>query len=189
MTKIPTIYAGTKKIWREWLRKNHKKEKKVCLIIFKKHTGKPSLNHKELMEEAICFGWIDTTIKRLDKNRFKRYFVKRTNNSKWSKNTLNYAKELIKKRKMCKEGLKRYEQGLKKLPHDHNLPKNPETPKELIRELKKFPKALINFNKFAPSYKKIYNYWVITAKRKETREKRIKEIVKRASNNNKPNDV
>jgi len=59
---IKSIHARNKKDWRAWLRKNHKKEKKVFLIKYKKHTGKPSITHKESMLEAICFGWIDFII-------------------------------------------------------------------------------------------------------------------------------
>ena len=92
------IYTGTIKEWRDWLRKNHKKESKVEIIIYKKHTDKPTLSHLEQMKEAICFGWIDTTLKRLDDKRYKRTFVKRNSKSRWSNNTLRYAEEQIKKR-------------------------------------------------------------------------------------------
>ena len=92
---IKTIYAKNRKQWGAWLRKNHKKENKVNLIKYKKHTGKPSLTPKEAMEEAICFGWIDTTVNRLDEERYMQRFSKRSKNSRWSKNTLSYAKKLI----------------------------------------------------------------------------------------------
>jgi len=85
---VETVYAGTRKEWRQWLRLNHKKETRVNLVKFKKHTGKPSLNNKESMEEAICFGWIDTTIKRIDDERYQQSFAKRTDKSRWSNNTL-----------------------------------------------------------------------------------------------------
>ena len=75
MQSIPECYAGTREEWREWLRKNHKKERRVYLISYKKHTGKSSVSHREALEEAICFGWIDTTVKRLDDEKYKRTFV------------------------------------------------------------------------------------------------------------------
>jgi len=181
------IYAGTRKEWRNWLRKN-KKEKRVFLIKYKKHTGKPSLNNREAMEEAICFGWIDTTIKRLDEERYQQCFVKRTKNSRWSNNTQRYAREMIAKRKMTKEGLYWYQEGLKKPTIDLDLPKNPETPQELLQELKKV-KAVKNFEKFPPSSRRYYIHWILIAKRPETKEKRIKEVVKRTIENKKPNDT
>ncbi len=63
--------------FRKWLEKNHQKEKKVCIVLHKRHTGKPAPTHRELMEEAICFGWIDTTVKRLDEDLYARFFAKR----------------------------------------------------------------------------------------------------------------
>lgn len=103
-----------KKEFRDWLLKNHNKECKVELIMHKKHTKKGSPSHRELLEEAICFGWVDTTIKRLDEDRFIRTFIKRNKNSRWSENTLKYAKELIKEKRMTPSGLSFYKEGLRK---------------------------------------------------------------------------
>ena len=105
------LYAKNRTEWRSWLKKNHKKEKNIALVCYKKHTGKPSLTHRESMEEAICFGWIDTTIKRLDDEKYIRNFARRSKNSKWSRATLGYAKELIKKKKMSLEGIRFYKEG------------------------------------------------------------------------------
>jgi len=183
MTEVNEVYAGTRKEWRAWLKENHKKKKKVALISYKKHTGKPSISHKESMGEAICFGWIDTTLKRLDEDRYLRYFVRRNDNSKWSQNTLRYGQEMIKKRKMAAEGLRRYNQGLKKPVHDHGIPKNPKTPDYLKKALEKNKTANENFKKLAPSYKRMYLRWLLNAKRPETRNKRVKEIVQRMKEN------
>ncbi len=114
---VKEVYAGTTKEWRSWLKKNHKKEKTVKLIVYKNHTGKPYMTHNQAMCEAICFGWIDTTIKKLDEDRFIRTFVRRTEKSKWGKNTLKYARELIKKKKMSVFGLKMYKLGKKLFLH------------------------------------------------------------------------
>lgn len=181
-----TFYARNRGEWREWLRKNHKKEKEVRLIKYKKHTEKPSLSSREAMEEAICFGWIDTTVKRMDDERYIQRFVKRGKNGRWSNNTLSYAKRLIKERKMTAEGLKAYREGLKKPVIDHGLPKNPETPEDLKEELERNNGSKENFNSFAPSYKRAYIYWIEKAKRDETRKKRIREVVKRSLENKKP---
>ena len=172
---MQTISISTRKEWRNWLRKNHKKEKKIAIILHKKHTGKPSISHKESMEEAICFGWIDTTIKRLDQDTYQRCFVKRTDKSRWSKNTLRYAKELIKKRKMCQEGLRRYNQAKDIPPLDYNIPKNPDPPEEMKKMLNKNLKKFMNL---APSTKKMWIYMFIKSKKTETKQKRIKEILK-----------
>lgn len=176
---VKSVYAKNPKEWRNWLLKNHKKETKVNLIKFKKHTGKPSLTPKEAMDEAICFGWIDTTVKRLDEERYMQRFSKRGKNASWSKNTLSYAKRLIKEGKMVEAGLEAYKKGLKKKPLDHGLQKNPQMPEDLKKELEKTKKAKENFDKMSKSYKRYYLWWIERAKRPETRNKRIKEVVKR----------
>ena len=175
-SKLIEVYS--KEDFRKWLAKNHDKEKKIGLILHKKHTGKTSPSHKELMHEAICFGWIDTTIKRLDEDRFIRFFSRRTKNSTWSYNTLSYAKKLIKQKRMTPHGLTIYKEGLKKKPHDHGIPDSPNVPKELKEALDKNPKAKENFKNLAPSYRKTYLRWLFRAKQEKTRKKRIDTIVK-----------
>jgi uncharacterized protein YdeI (YjbR/CyaY-like superfamily) len=143
-------------------------------------TGKESPSHRELMNEAICFGWIDTTINRLDEERYIRNFSRRNKNSRWSDNTISYGKELIKQGRMAPAGLKFYEEGLKKPTHDAGIPKNPPMPEELKKALDKNPQAKENFNSFAPSIKKMYYRGILRGKREETRTKRINSIVEAA---------
>lgn len=169
--------------WRNWLIKNHKKKDSIFLVRYKKHTGKPSWTHGDAMKEAICFGWIDTTMKRVDEDKSGIFFVKRKKNAGWSKNTLSYAKKLLEEGKMFPQGIEAYERALKKPTIDHNLPRNPDIPKDLMESLEKSKKAKENFNKFAPSYRRYYIWWIERAKRPETRNKRIKEVVKKSKNN------
>ncbi|MBT4174262.1 hypothetical protein HOC80_04785 [archaeon] len=174
------ITAFDRMDFRRWLINNHDKEDKVSVIVYKKHTGKSSPSHRELMEEAICFGWIDTILKKLDENRYIRTFSRRNKNSKWSDNTLGYAKDLIKQGKMTSEGLKFYKEGLKKPTHDFGIPKNPDMPLELKKALNKNKKAKDNFENFSPSLKKVFYRWILRGKREETRTRRIKLIVEKA---------
>jgi len=178
---VKEVIALDRNDFRKWLEKNHDKEKKVAVILHKKHTGKTSPSHRELMEEAICFGWIDTTIKKIDENKYLRYFAKRNKNSKWSDNTLSYAKDLIKRKKMTKVGIEFYKEGLKKPTHDHGIPKNPDMPQELKKALEKNNKAMENFSKFSPSVKRTFYRWILRAKMPETKDKRIKQIISLAS--------
>ncbi len=182
---MKTMTVFTRNDFRKWLIENHEKENKVSVIIYKKHTGKSSPSHRELMEEAICFGWIDTIIQKLDENRYIRNFSKRNKNSRWSDNTLRYAKELIKQRKMTPVGLKFYKEGLSKPTHDFGIPKNPDMPVELKIALNKDKKAKENFENFSPTIKKMTYRWILRAKRNETRVKRIKLTVNNAKNNSK----
>jgi uncharacterized protein YdeI (YjbR/CyaY-like superfamily) len=183
--KILRIVAYKTEDWRKWLEKNHLAKKKVGVIIYKKHTGKPSMSHRDAMNEAICFGWIDTTIKRLDENRFIRYFVKRGDKANWSENTLRYAKELLLAGRMAPAGIFRYKQGLQRKPHDFGLEKKPSMPVKLEKALAEKKKALKNFESFPPSIKYMFYRWILRAKREETKTRRIKIVVKRALENNK----
>ncbi len=174
------ITAYNRNDFRKWLKKYHKKEDKMAVIIHKKHTGKTAPTHRELIEEAICFGWIDTIINRLDEDTFMRNFSKRNHNSRWSDNTLRYAQELIKKGMMTEEGMKFYKLGAARPTHDHGIPKNPDMPSELIKALSKNKKAKIGFDSFPPSTKRMHYRWILRAKLPETRDKRVKQIIKSA---------
>jgi branched-chain amino acid transport system ATP-binding protein len=133
-----------------------------------------------VMDEAICFGWIDTTIKKLDEDKYIRTFSRRTKNSKWSNNTISYGKELIEQGRMTPAGLKFYKEGLLKPTHDAGIPKDPPMPEELRKALDKNFKAKENFNNFPPSTKKMHYRWILRGKREETRIKRINLIVNSA---------
>jgi len=143
---METISVFYRSNFRKWLKKYHKKENKVVLILYKRHTGKPAPTHRELMEEAICFGWIDTIVKKIDDDTFVRHFVKRTEKSSWSNNTIRYGRELLEKGLMSKEGLKFYNLGLQKPTLDEGIPKNPTMPTELKQALSKNKKAKENFH-------------------------------------------
>jgi uncharacterized protein YdeI (YjbR/CyaY-like superfamily) len=173
--KLLKVYSL--KDFRNWLLKNHNKENKIGLIIHRKHTGKNSPKPIELMKEAICFGWIDTTLKRLDEDKYIKNFSRRNKNSKWSKNTLSYGKFLIKEKRMTPSGLIFYKEGLKKLPYDKGLSKNPKIPFDLKKEIEKDKKIQSSFKKLAPSYKKMYFRWIIRAKKQDTRKKRIENVI------------
>lgn len=180
---IITIFK--KEEFRKWLKSQHKKENKVALILHKRHTRKPAPTHRELIEEAISFGWIDTIVKGVDDNTFMRYFSKRTEKSSWSDNTIGYGKDLIKEGRMTEEGLRFYKFGLKKPTLDHGIPKNPSMPTELKKALSKNKKTMQNFEAFPPSTKKMLYRWLLRGKLPETRIKRIKRIVEGARNNDK----
>lgn len=174
------IEAFTRDDFRKWLMRNHDGEDKVSVIIHKKHTGKSSPSHRELIEEAICFGWIDTTVNMLDKDRYIRTFSRRNKNSRWSDNTLQYARSMIKKKRMTPAGLKFYKEGLEKPTHDAGIPKNPDMPPELRDALDRDDDARENFRDFSPSTKKMLYRWILRGKRAETKAKRIRIVVDKA---------
>jgi uncharacterized protein YdeI (YjbR/CyaY-like superfamily) len=173
-----TITVLTRGVFRSWLKIHHAKERRVGVIVYKRHTGKPAPTHRELIEEAICFGWIDTTIKRIDDNTFLRNFARRSSASKWSDNTLAYAKQLIREGKMTPMGLAAYKLGRSRPTHDHGIPKNPDMPVDLRQALSKNQNARVNFNGFSPSTKRTLYRWLLRAKLPETRAKRVAKIMK-----------
>ncbi len=163
--------------WRRWLEKNHLKEDKVILIKYKKHTGRPIISTADAMKEAICFGFIDTTVRRIDDERWSVVYVKRNKNSRWSVNTLKYGKELLKAGKMSEFGIKMYKEGLRKKAFDGHIPRNPEMPEELRNALSQ-NRLIEIFKSVPPSMKRMYFRQILYAKRPETKKKRIDEVIR-----------
>lgn len=183
MGKIPTITIYSRNEWRAWLEKNHTTEEKAHVIHHKKHTGKTCMTHREGIEEALCFGWIDTIVKRINEDTYQRTFVKRGDKANWSVNTLGYAQKLLAEGNMTPAGIKRYHEGLKKKPFGAGRVKNPETPPLLLKALKKQKGAEETFKGFAPSYRRTLIYWLENAKLPETQQKRISAILQRVKEN------
>lgn len=174
---IVKIEIFSKEDFRNWLSENHDKEKIVELVIHKKHTGKPSPSHKELMFEGICYGWIDTVVRRIDEDKYIRTFQRRNEKSKWSVNTLGYAEKLIEENRMTPHGLKFYKEGKRKKPFDHGIPKDPKPPRYLLDELE-INKVRDKFDGLSYSKRKIHIKWLLMAKLEKTRKERIKKIIK-----------
>lgn len=185
MKKIRQITVKSRDQWRKWLKDNHLSEERVFLISYKKHTGKKSINHRAQLEEALCFGWVDTTVIRLDEDRYGRHFVKRKKTATWSKNTLSYCEELFECGKMSAFGKKMYLLGKKKKPIDHDIPESPTVPTDLKKAFVKNKRAKKGFENYSPSTQKTYLKWLFRAKREETRKKRIQQILDAASQDRK----
>ena len=189
MKKTETLYVTTRDDWRVWLKKNHKTKKEIWLIYYKKHTGKPSIPYDDSVEEALCFGWIDSILKRLDDEKFARKFTPRKDKSKWSALNIKRAQKMIKQGRMTKVGLtiyKEIEQTADKILKAKQIKDKLTVPPELKKALTQNKKALENFKNFASSYKRMYIGWIASAKRQETRERRIKQVVEWAAQNKKP---
>jgi uncharacterized protein YdeI (YjbR/CyaY-like superfamily) len=185
----PKLYVTSRDQWRTWLEKNHDAKKEVWLIYYKKHTAKPTLSYDEAVEEALCFGWIDSVIQRIDDQMYARKFTPRKNKSKWSELNIKRARKMIREGRMTEAELVRFgeiegknKSGPKAEPSKNKL----VIPLDLKEALSTNAKAWDNFNNFAPSYKKLYVRWIKDAKREETRKKRIKQTIRWAAQNKKP---
>ncbi len=103
---MKTFYAKDRKVWRDWLFKNHDKEKEIWLVYYRKSTGKPTISYNDSVEEALCFGWIDSIEKGLDSERFMWRFTPRKPKSNWSESNRARAKRLIEENLMTDAGRK-----------------------------------------------------------------------------------
>ena len=184
---MKSLYFKNRKEWRKWLKDNHRKEKEIWLVYYKKHTGKPSVSHEEAVEEALCFGWIDSRVNSIDKERFKQKYTPRKENSVWSLINKRAAEKMIREGKMTKAGLEKIKEAKEngKWSDAYTSKIGDPLPAYLKKALMKNKIAWQNFKNFANSYRNMYIGWVTGAKTKETREKRIREVVKRAEQNKK----
>jgi len=182
------LYLKTRIEWRDWLEKNHSTVKEVWLIYYKKHSGKQRIPYDDAVEEALCFGWIDGKIKRINEDYFIQRFTPRRPGSRWSKYNIERVKKLIEEGQMKPEGLVLYMKALDKpeLIYDNKSDGDPVVPAELTDALSKNDRAYNNFIKFSPSIRRIYIDWLNSAKKVETRMRRIEKIVGLADKNSKP---
>ncbi len=176
-----------KKDWRNWLKKNHLIKDSIWLIINKKDSPNPNLNWSEAVDEALCFGWIDSVRKTIDSEKYMQYFSKRKPKSTWSKINKDKVKILIEQGLMEEEGYKSIE--IAKENGSWTILDEVEAlviPEDLKREFANHKGSMEYFDSLSKSAKKILLHWVVFAKRRETRQKRILEIVENASKNLKP---
>jgi uncharacterized protein YdeI (YjbR/CyaY-like superfamily) len=183
-----TLYLPTRAAWRKWLKDNHKTEKEVWLIFYKAKSGRPNIPYDDAVEEALCFGWIDSIIKKLDEERYARKFTPRTNINKWSELNKRRARKMIAARKMTKAGLAKIP-GLslnEKSVASNQKPKNElPCPSYIKKEFMAEKKVWENFCNLAPSYKRMYILWIDNAKGEDTRARRIEESIRLLRQNKK----
>jgi len=181
-----TLYLTNRENWRKWLEKNFDTKKEIWLIYYKKHTKKPTIPYDDAVEEALCFGWIDSTIKRIDEEKYTQRYTPRNLNSIWSQLNINRVKKMIKQGKMKEIGLSKYEYGMKNNLQSPTTKEKLVIPEDLNKALKKEIKAHENFKKISKSHKIMYIHWVNSAKKEETRKRRINKAVILLRENKKP---
>jgi uncharacterized protein YdeI (YjbR/CyaY-like superfamily) len=185
MLAIDSIYLPTREQWREWLQEYHQSESVIWLEYYKNHTGKPSIPYNDAVEEALCFGWIDSTVRRIDAERYMQKFTPRKMKSTWSVSNVIRVEKLIKQGKMTAKGLELYQFAIKQnLLPDPSLkhkPKVPDIPSWFEEALDKNPVARSHFHKLALSYRRNYINWIQDAKQVETKLRRLGEAIDRLS--------
>jgi uncharacterized protein YdeI (YjbR/CyaY-like superfamily) len=174
------LYISNRKEWRKWLKENHSIVREVWLIYYKKHTGKLRIPYDDAVEEALCFGWIDSTVKRIDDEKYCQKFTTRNLKSIWSEHNKKRVAKMIKQGKMTKHGIEKVKAAKKngEWYKTAEAVKEFKMPSALTRLLSANEKAMEFFTELSPSHKKQYIGWIASAKKVETREKRAKEALK-----------
>lgn len=178
MTERPLLYFKNDTDWYNWLLENHSNSSGVDLVFYKVSSSQTSMRWEEAVKVALCFGWIDSTVKKIDNEKRKQYFCPRKPKSVWSKLNKTYIEELNASNKMHFSGLATIEQAKENgswfaLDDVENL----IIPKDLQIAFNNNSIAYGNYLNFSPSYRKSYLYWLFMAKRETTRMKRIIEII------------
>ena len=193
MRELERIYLNSRESFRSWLEKNHNKSFGIWMIFYKKRKDIECIKYNEALEEALCFGWIDSIIKKVDDDQYMRKFTPRTNISKWSDLNKKIVLSLMKQGKMTKAGLEKIDiyiktgrvewenKGIEKVKEEKEF----HVPDFILKAFAENEPALTNFNILARTYKRHYVLWIINAKREETILNRLKESIELLKENKK----
>lgn len=168
----------SRKSWRSWLQKNHATKVEVWLVFYKQHTGKPTLSYNDAVEEALCFGWIDGVKRSVDDERYMHRFSPRKPESRWSESNRKRVARLEKAGQIMPAGKRAIEVAKRNGQWSASAPKfDFSMPAELAARLKRNKRAAAFFESLAPSYQKQYIAWIVTAKRDDTKKRRLNEAI------------
>lgn len=186
LDNLEIVRAGDRRAWRAWLAKNHESSPGVWLLYYKKASGRPSVGYAEAVEEALCFGWIDSKINSVDEASYKQVFTPRKAGSTWSRLNKERVARLVEEGLMTAAGLAKIE-AAKRDGSWESLDRVEafEVPPDLRKALDADERAAKNFAAFNNSTRKRILHRIEAARRPETRARRIEEAVERAARNDK----
>ncbi len=178
-----TFTAPDRAAWREWLAEHGASESEIWLVYYRAGSGKATISFEDSLEEALCFGWVDSLIQKIDEEKYARKFTPRKSGSKWSELNKHLVAKLVREGRMTQAGMAKAEFSLEEAPSTR--PKRPELPlPDWLKDgLMTSRLAWENFSKLPPSHQRNYILWISDAKRGETRQKRIKEAIRRLEKN------
>lgn len=185
MTILEHLFFENQASFRKWLAINHDKSNGIWMIFYKKHLKIPAITYSEALEEALCFGWIDSIIKKINEEQYVRKFSPRKNTSNWSDTNKKTVVALINKGKMTPYGLNKIDDYIKNgkidweniIINQDEKQKTHSTPDYILNEFAKNEPALTHFNQLSTSCKQEYIRWITNAKRSETIQKRINDAI------------
>jgi uncharacterized protein YdeI (YjbR/CyaY-like superfamily) len=171
---VKTFDARTVAQWRAWLEGHHGAEPEVWLVFRKGEAGRKRLGYEEAVREALCFGWIDSLVKRLDDERYARKFTPRKPGSRWSETNRKRYADLEAEGRLMPAGLARAPTGRRA-----DVPRwaSGRVPRYIQEAISSRPAARGFFRRLAPSYRRIYVGWIDSARKPETRMRRLREAV------------
>jgi uncharacterized protein YdeI (YjbR/CyaY-like superfamily) len=182
---VKALEARSRAQWHAWLQKHHASVAEIWLVFHKRHTGGKGIDREASIEEALCFGWIDSLVRRLDDERYAVKFTPRKPDSRWSDvNRRRYA-SLEKRGLLMPPGRANAPAGKRAYAVRQRRPLDAPVPCYIERAFKAEPAAWRFFATLAPSYRRAYVGWIDSAKREETRERRLREAVARLTNGDK----
>lgn len=165
--------------WRRWLKSHHASESELWLVYFKKHTGRECISYEDSVEEALCFGWIDSILKKLDEDTYARKFTPRRENSVWSELNRERARRMVAARRMNPAGMKKITFPLRgPVAGARRRPvADPVFSDDLFGMLRAHRKAWIEYGTLSPAQRRTCVGWVMSAKKDETRIRRMRELI------------
>ena len=176
-----SIYLPTRAKWRAWLKKHHATKNEIWLIYYKKGSGKPRVEYGDAVEEALCFGWIDSTLKPIDDQCYAQRYSPRKRGSNWSTPNLIRVKRLVADGLMTPAGAVHLPNAREAkafhAKHQRRLTASTVAPRDLVAALRKNAKATEVWKTLTPGYKRLYVRWITDAKQAETRARRAEKIV------------
>jgi uncharacterized protein YdeI (YjbR/CyaY-like superfamily) len=171
-------FFKTPPAFRKWLEANHATSKELWVGFYKKTSGKSSITWPESVEEALCFGWIDGIRKRIDDESYQIRFTPRKPSSTWSTVNIRIAQRLIEEQRMQPAGMKAFEARKENRSGIYSYEqRSPELEEKYARKLKRNTAAWKFFQAQPPSYRKMINWWIISARQEETRTKRLDRLI------------
>ncbi|RYY61138.1 MAG: hypothetical protein EOO05_07510 [Chitinophagaceae bacterium] len=182
-----TFYPASRREWRKWLKEHHQSKQSIWIICYKQSAGVPTISWSDVVDEALCFGWIDSTRVSIGDGKFVQFITRRKPKSNWSKINKDKVARLIEEGKMTKAGydsidIAKKNGSWKALDKVETL----TIPKDLATELRSRPGSRKYFMSLSKSVRKMMLQWVAMAKRPETKEKRILEIAEAAAKSERP---
>jgi uncharacterized protein YdeI (YjbR/CyaY-like superfamily) len=175
---LASVQPRSRKAWRTWLEKNHASSSGIWLVYAKKHTGIPSLSYNDAVEEALCFGWIDSLLHPIDDNLYKQIFTPRKEKSLWSALNRKRVERLAAGGLMTAAGIKLIDLAKKSGTWEAHAPSETLTmPAELKKALNANASAKKNWPTYTESQRKMFLYMVNGAKRPETRATRVARVI------------